>query len=76
MDFLSPERALDYVFNFTQGTDGIQLESGADIEAFLATGYETVISNMAGVRFDTVSGDMLFIEDITLAELSTGDFLA
>ena len=68
-------RALDYVFNFSQGTDKIRLEADADISAFLATGYETLISNIEGVRFDTVSGDMLFIKDVTLAQLSIGDFL-
>lgn len=31
---------------------------------------------MAGVRFDTVSGDMLFIQDVTLAQLTNSDFLA
>ena len=68
-------RALDYVFHFTQGTDNIRLEADADVSAFLATGFDTVISGMAGVRFDTVSGDMLFIKDVTLAQLSIGDFL-
>ena len=68
-------RAFDYVFNFTQGTDKIRLEADADILAFLATGYEIVISGIAGVSFDTVSGDSLFIKDVTLAQLSTDDFL-
>lgn len=69
-------RATNHVFDFTIGIDKIQLEAGADIAAFLATGVETAISDMTGVRFDTISGDTLFIKDVTLAQLSAGDFLA
>ncbi len=69
-------RASNYVFDFAIGIDKIQLEAGADIAAFLSTGVETAISDMAGVRFDTISGDTLFIKDVTLAQLGAGDFLA